>query len=567
MKVLSKKSKKISAFFQVIIVVVMLLMLNTIFSSYFFRIDLTKEKRYTLSETSRKLASKLSEKLYVQVYLEGEFPSGFKRLRQSTREILDEYNAYSGNKIQYEFIDPFKDADEKKSVQIIQELQSKGLPATNIQLKREDEFSQKIIVPGALIHYKGIEYPLQLLKSQFGSAPEEVINSSIELLEYEIDIILRKATQSQTKKIGFIHGHGELEKWNIADAQSILESFYSVEDIDLPNVPPEKLKEYSAIIITKPTLPFSDFDKFKIDQYIMNGGNTLWFVESQLAEMDSLYNRNSFLSVNYPNGVDEWLFSYGIRINPNIIQDLRCNVIPILSGMHNGTPQQKLLPWMYYPLIAPNQSHSICKNLDPLWLQFASSIDTLPRKNQHKTILLQSSDYSRTVPSPARVDITIARLNPEPELFRGKGLHNAGVLVEGTFESIFRYRWDAKQNPQLSFKPSTSNAKMIVVSDGDFIRNQFKRSTGEVFPLGYDRYSGQTFGNAKFLLNCIDFLCDDSGIIEVRSKELAISLLDKGKIKKDKLFWQSINLATPVLFILLFGWLNLYYRRKKYISK
>lgn len=558
------KSPKFRAFVDLLVFVVLLLMLNSVLSNHFFRIDLTKEKRYSLSPASKKLAARIKETMYVQVYLEGEFPAGFKRLRQSTREMLDEFRAYSDNKLQYEFIDPFKHADEKKTVNIIQELGAKGLQPTNIQLKRDDEFSQKIIIPGAIVHYKGVEYPLNLLKSQFGAAPEETINSSIELLEYEIDNIVRKATETQVKKIGFLQGHGELSRWDIAEAKAQLEMYYAVEDIDLPNVPAEKLREYAGIIIAKPLLPFTDYDKFKLDQYIMHGGKTMWFVETQLAEMDSLYSHSMFLSIAYPHKLEDMLFSYGVRLNPTIVQDLRCNAIPVLSGMNNGSPQQKLLPWMYYPVIAPQDNHPIVKNLDPIWLQFAASMDTLSKKGQHKTILLQSSDYSRAVPGPARVDITIARLNPEPELFRGKGHLITGVLLEGNIESIFRYRWDAKQDPSLDFKPFIEQGKMIVVSDGDVLKNQFKRSSGEVFPLGYDRYSNQQFGNAKFLLNCVDYLCDDSGIIDVRAKELAVSLLDKGRVKKEKWIWQCINLALPVVFIVLFGLLNQIIRKKKY---
>jgi ABC-2 type transport system permease protein len=564
MVTMKKKSIKYQSITELLLVLAIIVLANLILSNYFFRIDLTKEKRFKLSKSSIALAEKVNQTMFVKVYLEGEFPSGFKRLRQSTKEMLDEFRVYSNNNIQYEFIDPFKDADEKKSNDIIQELGSKGLQPTNVQIKRDDEFSQKIIVPGAIFFYNGREFAVNLLKSQFGAAPEETINSSIELMEYEFANVLRKATEKSVKKIGFIHGHGELDKWDIAEAKRELEQYYTIEDVDLSIQVPEKLKEYAGIIIARPALPVNDFDKFKIDQYIMNGGKVLWLVETQLAEMDSLYSRNMYVTPGYPHGLEEMLFSYGARVNQNIVQDLQCNGIPVLSGLSNGTPQQKILPWMFYPVISPSTDHPIVKNIDPIWHQFTASIDTTGNKNVKKTVLLQSSEYSRVVNAPIRVDLTIARLNPEPALFRGKGNHITAILLEGAFNSTYRYRYDASKQPTLAFKDHIDNNKMIVVADGDVIRNQYKKSTGEVFPLGYDRYTNQQFGNARFILNCMDYMCDDSGIIEVRAKEITLRLLDKGKIKKEKLMWQVINMALPITIILLFGLINRMIRNRKY---
>ncbi len=376
--------------------------------------------------------------------------------------------------------------------------------------------------------------------------------------------MLRKATEKSVKKIAFIQGHGELEKWNIAEAKRELEQYYTIDDIDLTYQVPEKLKEYAGIIVARPTTLVNDFDKFKIDQYIMSGGKVLWLVETQLAEMDSLYTRNRYVTPSYKHGLEEMLFTYGARINQNIVQDLQCNGIPVLSGMSNGTPQQKILPWMFYPVISSTTNHPIVKNIDPIWHQFTASIDTTGNKKVKKTVLLQSSDYSRAVNAPVRVDLTIAKLNPEPALFRGKGKHITGVLLEGTFTSSWKYRFDASKQPSLAFKDHIDDNKMIVIADGDVIRNQYKKSTGEVFPLGYDRYTNQQFGNARFILNCMDYMCDDSGIIEVRAKEITLRLFDKGKVKKDKLMWQVINMVLPILLILLFGFINRMVRKRKY---
>ncbi len=559
---------KSQSILQLLMIIGLVVLLNLILNPYFFRIDLTKEKRFSLGEASKNLAQKVTQPLYVKVYLEGEFPAGFKRLSRSTKEMLDEFSSYSNGNIQYEFIDPFYQADAKKTEDIILELGNKGLQPTNVQIKKEDEFAQKIIIPGAIVYYQGKEFALNLLKNQFGQNPEEVINSSIELLEYEIANTLRKATQGKTKKIAIIEDHGELGRWDLAEAQAMLSQFYEVERLPLSIQVPQRLNDYAGIIIAKPTQEISEFDKFKIDQYIMNGGKVLWLVESQQAEMDSLLKENIFVSTTYPTRIDDMLFKYGVRVNGNIIQDLQCNGIPILTGMKDGVPQQKLLPWPFYPVAPGNEAHPISKGIEPVWFQFASSIDTLNNADIKKTVLYQSSPYSRVLSAPARVDLNTARLDLQPEMFRrnSKGNFIMGILLEGRFLSNFQYRYDASKTPDLPFKDHVDNNKMIVISDGDVIRNQFKKSTGEVYPLGYDRYTQETFGNKKLIQNCMDYLCDDSGIIEIRSKEITLRMLDKGKVKKERNFWVMINIGLPIVLILFFGLINKWVRKRKYTS-
>ncbi|GAB1449333.1 gliding motility-associated ABC transporter substrate-binding protein GldG [Bacteroidota bacterium] len=562
----TKRSLKFQSLLEFVLVLVLVFLVNILLSGWFFRIDLSKEKRYSLSESSKKLASRISSPLYIKVYLEGEFPAGFRRLGRSVKEILDEYRVYSNNQIQYEFIDPFENADAKKTSDIIEELGSKGLQPTNVQIKKEDEFAQKILIPGAIAYFKSREIPMNFLKSQFGENPEEVINSSIELLEYEVSNMLRKALVEKTRKIAIIEDHGELGRWDMAEAQAMLDEYYKVDRLPLSLQVPEKLNEYAGIIIAKPTKEIPEFDKFKIDQYIMNGGKVIWLVESQLADMDSLRTENLFVSTSYPLHIEDMLFRYGVRINPNIVQDLQSSAIPVLSGMRDGVPQQKLLQWPFYPVAAPLIEHPIVKGIEPVWFQFAAAIDTIPNPQIKKTVLLQTSPYSRVLTAPVRVDLNVSRLDLQPEMFvrKSKGNFPLAVLLEGKFSSIFQYRFDAQRNPEIKFKDHIDNGQMIVISDGDVIRNQVKKSTGEVFPLGYDRYTNEQFGNKKFIQNCVDYLCDDSGIIEVRAKEISLRMLDKAKIKKEKQFWIAINIGLPTLLILLFGFANQQLRKRKY---
>jgi ABC-2 type transport system permease protein len=564
-KQLKRKNNKIQSLIELSLVLAFLVLLNLVLSVYFFRWDLTKEKRYSLSSASKNLASKVDEVLFLKVYLEGDFPAGFKRLSKATKEMLDEFRVYTNNKLEYEFVDPFAEANAKKTNDIVAELSAKGLQPTSVQIKKDDELSQKVIVPAAICYYKGKEYPLNLLKAQFGANPESVINSSIELLEYEIANILRKATEEKTKKIALITGHGELTGWDIADARKELEQYYEVRSVNLPDVPPQELLQYAGIIIPRPSSPYSEFDKFKLDQYIMNGGKVLWLVETQIADMDSLNKEPMFLSASLDTQLDDILFRYGIRVNANLVQDVQCEAIPILSSVKNGNPQQKLLPWLFFPVAFSMDNNPIVKNMEPVWFQFASSIDTTASKKIRKTVLLRSSQFSRTVSAPVKVDLNMARINPDPLMFN-KGYAPLAVLMEGEFSSVFQYRSGAISSPDLPFKESVKNNKMIVVGDGDIIKNQRKKTTGEIFPLGFNRFTGQQFGNKRFILNCMDYLCDDSGLIEVRGKEIALRLLNKAKVKKDKLQWQLVNTIIPVLVILLFAIINQWIRKRKYAS-
>ena len=561
---MKKRNFKLQSLTELGLVLGLLILLNLILTNYFFRIDLTSENRYSLSESSKKLATKVDDVLFVKVYLEGDFPAGFKRLRQSTKEMLDEFSAYTNGKMQYEFIDPFENADAKKANDILRELGEKGLQPTNVQIKKDDESTQKLIVPGAVFYYKGKEYPVNLLKAQFGQGPEEVINESIELMEYEIANVLRKCVETKVKQVAFIDDHGELGRWDVADASQELKEFYAVNRIPLALQTPQSLMKNDALIIAKPTTQFSEYEKFLLDQFVMHGGKILWLLESQIADMDSMGRSAMFMTGSYDLNVDDMLFKWGVRVNPNMVQDLQCNAIPILSTLRNGTPQQKLLPWMFFPVAAPSQQnpHIIVKGIDPVFFQFASSIDTTSNKDIKKTILLTSSPYSRTVGAPVKVDLNMARTQPDPNMFTTGNVPLA-VLLEGKFVSLFQYRPGAKTDA-LPYKPFIENGKMIVVSDGDVIRNQRKESTGEIFPLGYDRYTNQQFGNKRFLLNCMDYLCDDSGIIEVRAKEIKLRLLDKGKLKTERLKWQLVNLFIPIAIMLIFGLVNKMIRKRKY---
>jgi len=516
---MKKKQLKRQNIIRLVLGLIILILVNVISSFKFERFDLTSEKRYSLSDATKELVQKLDDIVYVKVYLEGEFPAGFVRLRNSVKEMLDEFRAYSSSNIEYEFINPFEDQD-KDTRNIINQLVEQGLQPTNLKIKEGDGVSQKIIFPGAIFSYKERELPLQLLKSRMGAPPEVMLNSSIQALEYEFANTIRKLCADYKPKIAFIEGHGELKEIEVRDISRALSEYYRVERVRIDGQI-NNLNGYKAIIIAKPNLVFSEKDKFIIDQFIMRNGKVLWLVETVLASMDSLVTSSTTFGVPNSINIEDQLFKYGVRINTNLIQDIQAVSIPVNTAIIGNPPQWELIPWLYFPMIMPVSNHPIVNNLNAIKCEFTNSIDTVKARGIKKTILLTSSRYSRLVNAPVRISLQTINELPDEEQFN-KPFQSIAVLLEGEFQSVFKNRIPPKikDSNEISYREKSSPNKMIVISDGDIIRNQVQQSSGRVYPLGYDRYTGQEFGNKDFILNAIDYLCDDSGLISVRSKEL-----------------------------------------------
>jgi ABC-2 type transport system permease protein len=546
--------------------VVILLLLGYISTRVFFRVDLTSEKRYTLSEETKTIASHLEDAAYIKVYLDGELPAGFKKFRNAIRETLDEMKVYAKDNIQYEFINPSENADEKTRNKIYSELTGKGLKATNIKMRdKEGGESEKIIFPGAILSYRGAEYPIQLLKNNVGLSADENLNNSIQNTEYEITRALYTVSGKNITKILFLEGHGELTEPEVNDITMEL-SNYQI-DRGVINGPPSILSPYKTVIIAKPTKPFSEQDKLVIDQYIMNGGKVLWLVDGVNVNVDSLANGYSFGFINNVN-LDDQLFTYGVRVNPNLVMDIQCNILPVQAGMNGDKPRWIPAPWQYYPLISPLVDHTITRNLNLVWARFASVVDTIAGNNEvKKTFLLRTSVQTKVVKAPVLIRLDEVKHTPVREEYN-KPNEPIAVLLEGLFRSVFRNRDVNKIIPQTgaSFKASGVSSKMIVVADGDMIANDVKVTPQGtmITPLGYDKYTRQTFGNKEFLVNAINYLADESGLLSLRSKELKLRLLDKKRILDEKLKWQVINTVLPVVIILAFGLFFNRYRRKRY---
>lgn len=544
----------------------LIIVLINIASSYIFtRFDLTSEKKYTLSPATKKLLKELDDIVFFKIYLEGDFPAGFKRLRNETKEILDEFRAYSKN-IEYEFINPFEGHSKSEIRNIYNQLIEKGLEPTQLQIKKEEGASQQIIFPGAVVTYKGRDLPLQLLTGQIGSGPEQAINNNIQQLEYNISNIIRRHSIALKPTIAFIEGHGELDPIEVADISYALKEYYEVRRVRI-NYQLKALDGLDAIIIAQPDSMFDNKDKFIIDQFVMKGGKVLWLMDMVKAEMDSLRTRDETIAIPLNLNIDDMLFKYGVRINTNMVMDLNALPIPVVTGMIGNQPQQSLISWFYFPLIMPLEKHPIVKNLNAIKTEFVSTIDTVSAKMVNKTFLLRTSRYTRLINAPAIVKLDVLRKKPE-EIEYNKPFQPIAVLLEGKFESIFKNRIpiEIAENKEIGFKDTSVNTKMIVISDGDIIRNQVDGRGGKSFPLplGYDKYTRQTFGNKEFILNCMNYLCDDSELISVRARELTLRLLDRAKLSKAKNTIILINLVIPVLLVLGFGILQFILRKRKY---
>ena len=547
---------------QLILLVSILVLLNVLSRFVFSRVDMTQEKRFTLSSSSKQLSKDLKDIIFFKIYLDGDLPPGFNRLKNSLKELLDEFRVYSGDNIEYEFIDPSASSDEKEKMQLYKQLAGKGLIPTNLEQKDQAGQSQKIIFPGAIVTYRSKEYPLQILKSKMGSSPEQMLNNSIENLEYEISSMLRRITVERGLSVGFLQGQKELPTIRISDASNALSDFYKVDSVNI-NGALNALKDFSALIIARPDTAFDEKDKFIIDQYIMHGGKVLWLIDRMQINMDSLTASSSNVAVPIDLNIDDMLFKYGVRINTDLLLDLQAAPIPIVTGYVGNQPKQKLFPWYYFPLLQTEGMHPIIYNLNAIKTEFVSSIDTIESENVNKTILLTTSKFSRLQMAPARVSLNMLREEPDPKMFNKQNIPVA-VLLEGNFTSNYvnRIPDQIASSSEIDFKKTSELTSMIVISDGDVISNYVNKK-GNIYPLGYDRFTGQNYGNKNFILNCIDYLCGNKAILGLRGKEFKLRLLDAAKTENRALI-QWINLLLPALIVLIFGFIFNFIRKKKF---
>jgi ABC-2 type transport system permease protein len=543
------------------------ILLVTVCSFLRLRLDLTEDKRYTLSGPAKRVLSGVKNDIYVQVYLDGEMPIPLKKLKRSVREMLDEFRIASGRRIDYEFINPSEAKDAKKRQAAYQSLIKKGLNPINIQSSdQEGGSTQKIIFPGMLINCNGVEVPVNFLENNPSISYEQNLLHSSEGLEYELIQNIATLSSDTIYKIAFIEGHGELPEIETADLTLNLARFFTIDRGTIGGKA-GILDKYAAVIIAGPEKEFNESDKLVLDQYIMNGGKVIWLFDEVAVNADSLVFGET-VGLYRPLNIEDQLFMYGARVNPEIVQDLECMTIRLKVGSGNTNQQVVPAPWLYYPLLIPSANHPVTRNLNRVKGEFVNFIDTVGLDTAiKKTVLLSTSRYSRTLSPPLMVSLKEAELTPDEKDFTKPGLPVA-VLLEGVFPSVFRNRvtGNLTDDRNLRIKTESRKTKLIVIADADIIRNEVRRAGLEEtpLPLGQDKYTGQMFGNRDFLINCLNYLVDDHGIMELRSRELKLRLLNKSMIKTQKTEWQLINVLGPVVLVVLAGLIFNYLRKRKY---
>jgi ABC-2 type transport system permease protein len=531
------------------------------------RLDLTEDKRYTLSFPTREVLSAVKKDIYIQVWLDGEMPIPLKKLKRTAGEMLDEFRLASGKKIDFEFINPSDSKDAKKRQSTYQSLIKKGLIPVNIQAgDAEGGSMQKIIFPGMIINCNGVEVPVNFLKNNPNLSYEQNILHSEEGLEYELIQNIATLSSDTIYKVAFIEGHGEIPETETADLTLNMARFFTI-DRGVIGGKPGILDQYAAVIIAGPENEFNESDKLVLDQYIMNGGKVLWLFDEVKVNADSLAFGET-VGLYRTLNIEDQIFMYGARVNPSIVQDLECQIIRMKVGTGSTNQQIVSVPWVYYPLLIPSASHPVTRNLNRVKGEFVNYIDTVGLDTAiRKTILLSTSKFSRTLSPPLMINLKEAELPPDEKLYNKSGLPVA-VLLEGVFPSAFRNRAVSNLTADRNLKIRTESKKtrLIVIADADIIRNEVRRVGLEVnpLPLGQDKYTGQMFGNRDFLLNCLNYLVDDHGLMELRSREVKLRLLDKIKVKSEKMKWQLINVLGPVLIVILAGVLYNYLRRMKF---
>lgn len=562
------------------LVIAGLLVINWLASSVHGRIDFTNEKRFTLSTSTKAVLKNLESPVDITVLLTGDIKSEFKKLSNSTKELLENFKNYGGSKIQYRFELPADGMDDSTKAMVFDSLISMGLRPTNqqVQAKEGDGKNQRQIFPGAILKYGDKTVAIDLLQGQvqknvFNSddlLSKESLNSAEALLEYKFANAIQQLTQKEIPIVAYAYGNGE-PQFGFPPVNNVFETLGRNFIVDTVNIRTQPFisPDYAAVVVVKPIDKFSDEDKFKLDQYVLNGGRLLFFVDVLYAERDSLQN-GELITYARDLNLSDLLFRYGVRINTDLIADKHSDKIPVQVGSVGGQSQQQLLPWPYAPLLQPGSDNAIVKNQADVLGQFANSIDTVEAEGIKKTVLLTSSANAYTLPTPARIQLNSLKTEEDVSKFNRKDIPVA-VLLEGNFTSLFVNRvsqaqLEALKRDSLTFlKQSVEPGKVIVVSDADIVINQVSETVGPL-PMGMNKYTKIQYANKDFFLNCTEYLANKNNILDARAKDYTLRLLDVKKTIGQRSLWQVINIVVPVLLVCLFGFIYQWWRKKRYTA-
>jgi ABC-2 type transport system permease protein len=569
------QTNRSQSFITLALVTVIALIINILANSFTTQVDLTEEKRFSLTEPTKKQLRELNDVVFVRCLLGSKLPAGFKRLQTETRKALEDFKSINPN-IDFKFEDPSVGGSEAERKQQFESFAKDGLVPMRLRLVNDDAKTEQYIFPYCEFNYHNEKVVVKLLENDVPNMnPELALNNSIALLEYKFSNAIQKLQTDRKPNIVFTDGHKELQPEETADLEQSLRAFYNVGRINLDSVAAipfgNKQSQVDILMIAKPKTGFSEKHKFQIDQYIMQGGKVMWLIDRLNADLAGMMQTGEMLPNDYPLNLEDQLFKYGCRIQPNMVLDLEASRIPMKVGAVGGAPQMDLFKWWYYPIVAPSSNHPIVKSLDRVWLQFPSTVETIKTKTEvKKTTLLASSKYSRTQFTPTRLNFEILRY-PEDKTKFDKGNQPLAVMLEGVFPSLYENRVTAEQfavlqQLGLQYSPLSKNTKMLVVGDGDIARNEYDTQKGATLPLGYNRFEKYKFANKDFLLNAVEYMLDDKGIIEARGKEIKLRLMDSERAKADSTFLASVNILLPLGLVGLFGAFFLWRRRKKYAN-
>jgi ABC-2 type transport system permease protein len=533
-----------------------LLALNVISGFVYTKYDLTEEKRFTLTQPTRKMLQGIDGRIYVRVLLEGNFPAGFKRLQESVRETLDQFRSETGY-IDYVFEDPSLGGIDEVNARR-KALAEEGIQPINLKVMESGEMTQKIIYPIAILNYGERTVAVKLLENESpGFSNEEVLANSVDLLEYKFASAIKKVKAQNKPTILFTTGHGELDGYQTIDLRQALSASYETGQVDLESIIKLSPEDCALLMIAKPRSAFSEREKFKIDQYIMQGGSTIWMIDALNAELDSMGAQGKQIPQDYKLNLEDMLFKYGVRIHTDLVFDNACTKIPLQVGQLGNAPQLELFKWFFHPAVTPNTDHPVAKNLDVIEFRNCSSIEPIDTRKTDikKTVLLKSSQYSRVQFSPMELSFDLVRMTPDLSKLN-KGNIPLAMLLEGSFLSNYENRISQEMRDGMAKIGITplekgKNGKMIIISDGDIAAN-YARDTANWKPLGYNRYENRTYANKDFMLNCVDYLTDPNGIIEARAKEIRLRKLDEKQTTDDRNFWIALNFIAPLLLVVAF---------------
>lgn len=549
---------------QIILLLIVLIAINYLSGLVFKRFDLTQDKRYTLSTASLNVIKEVTSPIVVDVFLIGDdFPSEFKRLQRETKMLLEEFSANNSNII-FHFINPLEDEASRDSN--IQQLTQRGLTPMQLSVQENGKSTQEVIFPWALASYNNKTVTIPLVKNKIGASQQELVSNSVQHLEYAFADGFSKLTKPKRRKIAVLKGNGELEDKYLFDFVKKLGEYYFIAPFTLDSVSVNtqeslrQLKAFDLIIAAKPTEAFSEEEKQVLDQFTMNGGKSLWLIDQVAIEKDSLYNEfGKTFAIARDLNLTDFFFKYGVRINPLIISTLYSAPITLAIG-EGSNSQFQHLQWPYSPLASTTSKHPIVNNLNMVKFDFASPMDTI-KNNIKKTILLESAPLTKLEGTPREISLDLVTRQQDPSLFN-KGNQSLAVLLEGAFTSVYKNR--IKPFKLLNEKNESVPTKMVVIADGDLIKNEVIRNIPQ--ELGFDRWTGKTYGNKEFLMNTVNYLLDDGGLINIRSKEIDVAFLDQEKIANQKTYWQIFNILLPLGLLTIFGFSFNYIRKKKFTS-